>query len=184
LPACNKSEERPAIIHGRIIEYGTGAPIEGARVYVFCEEGVVLGQTTFTLVDSILTDADGGFYREYGEYELCGSVSFLPYKEGYFKGAEFYYTTDNKFFTVALDPEAWLKLVTIPDLGDWSSLGFGGTFSPHSVQANKGVETQIFTGRGGRKIVLHWGPFSDPNIIFTDSIYLPPHDTTTYPIHY
>jgi hypothetical protein len=185
--ACSKSEERLTIIHGRITEYGTGKPIEGARVYVFCEEGTVFGQTTFTLVDSILTNADGNFYREYAEGELCGSVSFLPYKEGYFKGTEFYYTTDNKFFTVVLDPEAWLKIRCIAD-GDQSSLHFQVlNFSKDVLEWHSVDTTFQYLGGvpllGNREKRISWRTY--PNqIYYEDTIYLPGHDTTIYTIHY
>jgi hypothetical protein len=183
--ACNKSEERLEIVHGRIIEYGTGTPIEGARVYVFCEEGVVLGQTTFTLVDSILTDADGNFYREYTEGELCGSASFLPYKEGYFKGTEFYYTTDNKFFTVVLDPEAWFKVITVPDvIGD--RIYFKGTFTGAAgwdTWKGDGTKTWLFETRGNRDAWIRWNYYGGGDS-HQDTVYLPGHDTTTYTIHY
>ena len=183
MPACKK-DARLTIMQGRITEYGTGDPIPDARVYIYCDESEFGGPTIVKLIDSIITDADGRYHREYQEDDLCVGAFLLPYKKGYFKGNEIYLTTDNQPHDVVLDPEAWFKLVTIPDAGMWESLGFGGTFRPHSVNANQGTESQIFMGRGARDIVLHWGPFSTPSIIYSDSIYLVPHDITTYTIHY
>ncbi len=182
LISCHKNPDRKVIIQGRVIEYGTGTPIAGARIYVLCYDGPILGAPSSYLTDSILTDADGQFYREYSDDTLCNTVYLIPFKEGYFKGPEIDLTTDNRAHEVVLDPEAWLKLVTIPDLGQYSHLGFGGTFSPHSVDAIKGIESQVFVGRGGREVVLHWGPSA--GVVFSDSIYLVPHDTTIYTIHY
>jgi hypothetical protein len=184
LPACNKFEERLTIIQGRITEYGTDKPIGGARIYLLCYDGSVFGGSSSTLGDSIVTDANGEFHREYPQDDVCGGSYMIVWKEGYFKRDGLGVTTGINNVNIALDPEAWLKLVTIPDLGQWFSLGFGGTFSPHSVSADKGTESQVLIGRGGREIVLHWGPFSDPGIIYSDLIYLEPHDTTTYTIHY
>lgn len=186
LLACNKSEEHPMIIHGRIIEYGTGAAIENARVYVFCEEGVVFGQTTFTLVDSILTDADGNFYREYAQGELCGSVFLLPYKEGYFKGNELDLTTDNKFFTVVLNPVSWFKVITVPDvIGD--RIYFTGTFTGAAgwdTWKGDGTKTWFFETRGNRDTWIDWDYYGGGVNSHRDTVYLPGHDTTTYTIHY
>lgn len=182
--ACNKSDERITTIQGRITEYGTGNPIEGARIYLLCYDGSVFGGSSSTLGDSIVTDANGEFHREYRQEDVCGGAYMIVWKEGYYKRDGLGVTTGVNNVNIALDPEAWLKLVTIPDLGMWLSLGFGGTFRPHSVHANQGTETQIFLGQGGRKALLHWGPFSNPEINFTDSIYMVPHDTTTHTIHY
>ncbi|GAB4499087.1 MAG: hypothetical protein OHK0019_35610 [Saprospiraceae bacterium] len=184
--ACNKSEERPTIIHGRVTEYGTGAPIEEARIYVLCQEGTVLGPSSFTLIDSILTDMEGKFYREYAEGELCGSVSFLPYKAGYFKGNEFYYTTDNKFFDVVLDPISWFKVITVPDiLGD--RIYFTGTFTGASgwdTWKGDGTKSWLFETRGNRDAWIAWDYYGGGVNSHRDTVYLPKHDTTTYTIHY
>lgn len=183
-PACNKYEERITTIQGRITEYGTNKPIEGARIYLLCYGGSVFGGSSSTLGDSIVTDVNGEFHREYRQDDVCGGAYMIVWKEGYFKRDGLGVTTGVNNVNIALDPEAWLKLVTIPDAGMWSSLGFGGTFRPHSVHAGNGTETQIFLGQGGRNILLHWGPFSNPEIVSTDTIYLAPHDTTTHTIHY
>ena len=184
LPACKKDEPRTVHIKGRVTEYGTGKPIADARIYMLCDNSVVFGPSGSSLTDSIITDIDGRFDRTYPDADLCGSLYLLPYKKGYFKGNEIDLTTEFKELNIVLDSEAWLELVTIPDLGMWTSIGFGGTFSPHLASSYKGTESQVFLGRGGRDAVIHWGPFSDPSILYSDSIYLTPHDTITYTIHY
>jgi len=185
LPACNKSEERSTIIQGRIVEYGTGTPIEGARVYVLCQDGT--GPSDSSLADSILTDADGNFYREYAKGELCSTVYLLPYKEGYFKGNELDLTTDNKFFDVMLDPESWLKIRCIAD-GDQSSLHFQVVnFSKDVLKWHSSDTTFQYLGGvpllGNREKRISWRTY--PNqIYYEDTIYLSAHDTTIYAIHY
>ena len=183
MPACKK-DARLTIMQGRITEYGTGDPIPDARVYIYCDESEFGGPTIVKLIDSIITDADGRYHREYQEDDLCVGAFLLPYKKGYFKGNEIYLTTDNQPHDVVLNPEAWFKLVTIPDAGMWESLGFGGSVSIYPVSALHGVETQIFSYPGARYLTVLWSPFSDPTVVQTDSIYIIPHDTTTYTIHY
>lgn len=184
LPGCSKDEPHKTIIHGQVREYGTLKPIAGARIYVGCEDSEPFGPSSFGVVDTLVTDADGQFYKEYPDGELCTNSSLIPYKTGYYKTLPLYPTTDNKAFDVVLDPEAWFRLLTIPDLGKWEALGFGGTFSPHEAFALLGQEEQIFSHPGGRKIILHSIPLPYSGVTYTDSIYLAPHDTTPYTIHY
>ena len=181
LSSCHKDPNK-TIFQGHITEYGTKAPIPGARIYLWCYNGEIFGPTGSSFIDSLVTDASGAFHTEYLDRDLCGGIYLSAFKEGFFYRSDIDIHSGVNDLEVVLDPEAWLKLVTIPDLGQWSHLGFGGTFSPHSVDAIKGIESQIFMGRGGREVVLHWGPSA--GIVFSDSIYLVPHDTTVYSIHY
>lgn len=184
LPGCRKDEPRKTILHGRVTEYGTNKAIADARIYVGCEESVPFGPSSFTLVDSLITDADGKFYKEYAEADLCSNSSLIPYKKGYFKGTPLYPTTDNKAFEVVMDPEAWLKIMTIPDgVHGYDHIGIGGDFS-FEVWAFLGAKDFDFTTRGNRTKIVGWGPFSAPSIIFRDTIYVSAHDTTLYTIHY
>ena len=55
---CKKDD--PVItLQGRITEYGTGKPLEGARVYLMCYGGGFWGSSESEQTDSIVTDADG-----------------------------------------------------------------------------------------------------------------------------
>jgi hypothetical protein len=181
LPGCKKDPlDGKTTITGRVTEYGTQTPVADATLYLMCYEGTFGGGGTSNLLDSVRTDADGRYSISYTD---CGSTYLIPYKKGYLQHIDVD-LGGSKTADIVLDPEAWFKLVTIPDLGMWEELGFGGSLSPHSVSSNKGVEQQRFIYPGGRSIVLHWGPFSNPSINYTDSIYLVPHDTTTYTIHY
>ncbi|MCY7329242.1 MAG: carboxypeptidase-like regulatory domain-containing protein [Saprospiraceae bacterium] len=187
LPACKKDEPRTVHIKGRVTEYGTGAPIADARIYMLCDNSVVLGPSGSSLSDSIITDSDGRFDRTYPDADLCGSLYLLPYKKGYFKGNEIDLTTDFKELNITLDPEAWLKIVTVPDLGG-GGISFSGTFTGAagwSTYPIDGIKTQYFTTTGNRIKFVDWAYWANPNATFKrDSIYLPAHDTTTYTIHY
>ena len=183
LPACRK-EPNKTVIQGRITEYGTNTPIQGARIYLWCYSGEIFGPTGSSFVDSLVTDVNGAFHAEFLDKDLCGGIYLSAFKEGYFYKNDLDIHSGVHDLEIVLDPEAWLRLITIPDIGMWQSLGFGGSFSPHAVFTSERTEEQIFATSGGRKIVLHWGPFSSPTVIYSDSIYITPHDTTIYVIHY
>lgn len=183
LSSCHNDPNK-TVIQGHITEYGTNAPIPGARVYLWCYSGEIFGPTGSSFIDSLVTDVSGAFHAEYLDRDLCGGVYLSAFKEGFFYRSDIDIHTGLNDLEVVLDPEAWLKLVTIPDLGIWQSLGFGGSISPHVVDSFEGTQEQLFAYPGGKKIVLHWGPFANPEISYSDSIFLVPHDTTLYSIHY
>ena len=187
LPCCKKDEPRTTHIKGRVTEFGTGLPIAGARIYMLCDNSVVFGPSGSSLSDSIITDADGRFDRTYPDDELCGSLFLLPFKKGYFKGNEIDLTTDFKELEVVLDPEASLKVMTVPDLGQ-GAISFSGTFTGAagwSAYPSEGVKTQVFTTSGNRIKLIGWAYWANPNDTYKqDSIYLPGHDTIIYTIHY
>ena len=186
LPGCKKEGPRTTHIKGQVTEYGTDDPIAGARIYLLCDNSVIFGSSGSSLADSLVTDTDGRFDRTYAENELCGSLYLLPYKEGYFKGTEIDLTTDLKELDVVLDPETWLKVVTIPD-GHIDHLLVSGDFlgaAGYDVWANQGVKETVFLNRGNRVKNIRWRPWGQINQTLQDSIYLTGHDTITYTIHY
>ncbi len=157
-----------------------------ARIYVLCYDGAILGNPSSYLTDSILTDADGRFYREYEDAALCDGVYLIPYKEGYFKGSEIDLTTDNLPHEVVLDPEAWLKIVTVPN-GGIDHLFIGGDFlgsAGYEVYAFNGNQEKLFFNMGNRNKTIRWRPWGQDDQTIQDTIYLPAHDTTTFTIHY
>jgi len=185
LNSCHKDPPRKVIIQGRVTEFGTGEPIADARIYVLCYDGVI-GSPSSYLTDSILTDADGRFYRAYEDAALCDGVYLIPYKEGYFKGSEIDLTTDNLPHEVVLDPEAWLKIVTMPD-GGIDHLFIGGDFlgsAGFEVYAINGGQENLFLSMGNRNKTIRWRPWGQFDQTIQETIYLPGHDTTTYTIHY
>ncbi len=181
--ACRKDPPR-TIIQGRITEYGTDKPIEGTRVYLLCYDGTIFGGSSSTLTDSILTDANGKFYREYLQQDVCGGAYMIIWKEGYFKRDGLGVTTGVNDVNITLDPEAWLKIVTVPDgPSNFGHIGIGGDFRLE-VWATDGIENNTFVTQGNRNKIIRWGPFSDATIKYSDTLYVPAHDTTTYTIHY
>ena len=185
LPSCRKNPDTKVIIHGRVTEYGTSKPVADARIYVLCYDGVI-GSPSSYLTDSILTDADGRFYREYEDAVLCDGVYLIPYKEGYYKGSEIDLTTDNLPHEVVLDPEAWLKIVTVPDMGIYH-LDIGGNFlgaASFVVYASDGNQEHYFQTSGNRTKHIFWMPWGELDQAVFDSIYVQGLDTTIYTIHY
>ena len=188
LPACKKDEPRTVHIKGRVTEYGTGKPIADARIYMLCDNSVVLGPSGSSLTDSIITDIDGRFDRTYPDADLCGSLYLLPYKKGYFKGNEIDLTTEFKELDIILIPEAWLKIRAIPDLGNTSANVFcrgGGTSFEHDFNVLDGDSTfvfpYVFFGNSDIEIIWHSPPSSQE---YRDTIFCPAQDTTAYTIHY
>jgi len=102
---CQKDD--PVItLQGRITEYGTGKPIEGARVYLLCYGGGFWGSSESEQTDSIITDADGRFYQQFPADDACGGAYLIVWKEGYFKRDGLGFSTDNNHLDIVLDPEA------------------------------------------------------------------------------
>ena len=121
-------------------------------------------------------------------YGIYHSFCFFKewYKKGYFKGNEIDLTTDFKELDITLDPEAWLKIVTVPNNGE-STIWFSGTFTGASgwdAHKNKGTQEFLFLTTGNRDKTVNWGNYQQAGAIGRDTIYLPAHDTTTYTIHY
>ena len=187
LSNCQKDvSPPPTVIQGRITEYGTDLPIAGARIYLLCYNGAFFGGSSSTLGDSIVTDAKGEFHREYPQAEVCGGSYMIIYKEGYFKRDGIGVTTGVNNVNFALDPEAWLKLVTVPD-GNIDHLLVSGDFlgeAGFDVWANEGTKDMIFLNTGNRIKEIWWRPWGQFDQTIQDSIYLVGHDTTAYIIHY
>lgn len=183
LPACKK-ENPVTIIRGRITEFGTNLPVKGARIYLLCYDGAIFGGNFSTLSDSIVTDTNGEFYQEYPQEDVCGGSYMIVYKEGYFKRDGIGVTTGTNNVVISLDPEAWLKVVTIPDGTDhFDHIGIGGDFS-FEASSYQSIKEVFFMAHGNRNITVRWGPFSNPSLKFSSTFFIPGHDTTTYIIHY
>ena len=96
-------------------------------------------------------------------------------------------TTGVNNVNFALDPEAWLKVVTVPDLGN-GGISFSGTFTGAagwSTYPNDGSKTYFFSTSGNRIKFINWAYWANPNMTYKqDSLFLPGHGTTTHTIHY
>ena len=182
---CQKDE--PVItLQGRITEYGTGKPLEGARVYLMCYGGGFWGSSESEQTDSIITDADGRFFQQFPADEVCGGAYLIVWKEGYFKRDGLGVTTGDNQLDIVLDPEAWLELVTVPGQGV-EHLIIGGDFwggAGWNVYSSQGLTMDYFLVRGNKPCYISWRPYGFLDLTQFDSVYLPAHDTTTYTIHY
>ena len=109
LPACRK-EPNKTVIQGRITEYGTNTPIQGARIYLWCYSGEIFGPTGSSFVDSLVTDVNGAFHAEFLDKDLCGGIYLSAFKEGYFYKNDLDIHSGVHDLEIVLDPEAWLKI--------------------------------------------------------------------------
>lgn len=184
--ACKK-EPNKTVIRGQVTEYGTNTPISGARIYLWCYSGQIFGPTGSSFVDSLVTDAQGRFNTEYLDRDLCGGIYLSAFKEGYFYKNDIDIRSGVNDLEVVLDPEAWVRVVTIPDVTG-NSISFTGTFtgvSGWSTGGFQGVREYVFDTKGNRIKEIWWAYSALPPVTYTkDTFYLPAHDTTTYIIHY
>ena len=186
LSSCHNKEANKTIIQGHVTEYGTDAPIQGARVYLWCANGEIFGPTSSSFIDSLITDAEGAFHTEYLDRELCGSVYLSAYKEGFFYKSDIDIHGGVNDLEVVLDPKAWLKIVTIPDLGIYH-IDIGGDFlgaASFDVYASDGNQVRLFQTRGNRTKHIFWMPWEEEDQTVFDSVFVHTLDTTVYIIHY
>ena len=187
LSSCHKDKDaNKTIIQGHVTEYGTDAPIQGARVYLWCANGEIFGPTGSSFIDSLVTDAEGAFHTEYLDRELCGGVYLSAYKEGFFYKSDIDIHGGVNDLEVVLDPEAWLKIVTIPDIGIYH-LSIGGDFmgaSGFDVYSSDGLQEHLFQTRGNRMKQIFWREWGMVDQTLLDSIFVHHLDTTVYIIHY
>ncbi len=186
LPAC-KRDNGKTIISGTVTEYGTGKPLDSVKVYVQCSNSSFFGpQQQGNLIETLLTDNNGRFYREYIEKDFCNAAYLAFYKPGYYFKTDIDINTDGNNFDIVLDPEAWLKIITVPD-GGIEHLFVAGNFwggSGIEIYASEGVKERLFPTKGNREMIIRWGLWVQNGQVTQDTVYLPAHDTTTHIIHY
>ena len=183
----DKEEPRKIVIQGHVTEYGTNAPLKGARIYLWCYSGQIFGPTNSAFVDSLVTDADGYFHAEYLDKDLCDGIYLSAFKEGYFYRSDIDIISGVNDLKVEMRPESWLKIRTIPDQGGNSIIVAGSNFyggSGYNVYSWEGDMSRIFNTIGNEIKYIHWYSGVDYAEHHEDTIYLPRFDTTTYTIHY
>ena len=184
LSSCHNKEANKIIIQGHVTEYGTDAPIQGARIYLWCSNGEIFGSNGTSFIDSLVTDVEGAFHIEYLDRELCGGVYLSAFKEGFFYKSDIDIHSGVNDLEVMLDPEAWLRILTAPDgQTNYDHIGVGGDFS-FETSAFEGTKEHVYITRGNRDKIVGWGPFNDPSINFIDTIYVLGGDTVSHVIHY
>ena len=175
--SCSKKTDTSVRLKGTVTEFGTNAPIEDAVVYLVCDN-----ITSSDILDTVHTDANG--YFEFFREDYCGGEYLFPYKEGFLQHQEIYLGTGDQTHEIVMDPEAWLKIRGIPSDGD-NTLQFQVHNFATSFQSWFGDSTMSYPSvlKGGLGYLISGKSFPS-NIQFQDSIFLIPHDTTTYTIHY
>jgi len=186
LPACKKDPNK-TIIQGHITEYGTNAPIQGARIYLWCYGGEIFGPTGSSFVDSLVTDANGAFHAEFLDKDLCGGIYLSAFKEGYFYKNDLDIHSGVNDLEIVLDPEAWLKIRCVT-ASEQASLHFQVFNYSKDVLSYYSKDTTFrYLGGtplfGAREKRISWRSSID-QVYHEDYIYLTPLDTTIYVIHY
>jgi hypothetical protein len=186
--SCNKGEDQKTTVNGRLIEYGTRKPVADAKVFVLCDNTQLFGPIQYpSILDTLRTDADGRFFLEYTREELCGSAHLHFYKPGYqFNGfAEINLVPVNDIEAV-MDPDAWFKLVTVPDLGT-QHLIVGGNFMGTAgleLFASEGSQEFYYPVLGNRNLEIFWREWGQLDQTMFDTLYIGSHDTSCYTLHY
>ena len=185
LTACKKDPNK-TVIQGHVTAYGTNKPVPGARIYLWCYNGEILGPTSSTFVDSLDTDATGSFHTEYRDRDLCGGIYLSAYKEGYYYKNDLDIHSGVNNLEIVLDPEAWLKIVTVPDAGN-HHIVIGGDFlgaAGFDVYSTHGSQVHLFPTRGNRTKQISWRPWGELDKTVFDSVFVSGLDTTTFVVHY
>lgn len=186
LPGCRKPDTSTTL-RGKVVEYGTGTGVAGAKIYLLCQSGPVFGGGTSNILDTFYTEADGSFYRYYEYDELCGGSYLFVYKDGYNKVDALAFHTGDNDLTITLDPWAWVALRTIPDQGmKWISV-VGDWDSPYKlINPNEGDTIRYYKCLGNREIGIRWRNESVTGspVMGDQKIYCPGHDTTDFTINY
>ena len=187
LISCHK-DPGSTIFQGYVTAYGTGEPLEGARVYVLCETAGYFGASKTELIDSLVTDEKGYFHIEYPNKGLCGGIFLTAYKEGYFYNTAIYTHTGLNDLEVVMDPKAWVKIRCIADQGQ-STLDFQIDNYSESTNIYQSKDTVFNYLRGNSPLYgnrderISWTTYPN-NKYYQDTVFLKGLDTTVYTIHY
>ncbi len=174
-------------IKAEVLEYETLKPIVDAKVYIFGGESKGgLNGSTFFLVDSVMTDEQGGFIWD---SEGAISASFYSIKavraEGYFNLNEevliFGNSTEGATRQIILDPHSWLHLNVIDDPsipGDYHV-----TVATFILPNTLSEFEEIYFLRGNRYIYIKTKTGIGESLK-KDSFYLPALDTLYHEIRF
>ena len=112
LSACRK-EDNTTSATGRVLQFGTNIPIEGATVYLqeCSSEGLFTGTGACTTIDTVITGVDGRY--EFIDFSSAGSHSIIAEANQYYDLLESVSVVDfenDNMNDIVLTPYAWLKL--------------------------------------------------------------------------
>lgn len=171
IPACtltsNEPKYKPAA--GRVLEYGTLTPIEGAIVTLYACEGELLGSFSCKAIDSILSGNDGRY-----DFTQTGFLTNAR-KNGYFSDntteAQVLFGSEDKA-DIILPPYAWLKVTLRNESGAY---GIGSSqlldfLSPPILVQQKGKEYSVLKlVKGNKPYKLIFFLLTDPDTSSTDT---------------
>ena len=181
--SCTK-EPAKTTLSGRVIEYGTAKPVPDALVYVISQEGEPFGPSVSVIADSFRTATDGTFHREYLNDDLSGGEYVSVYKPGFRYEKDLPFHNGENNLEVVLRPYAWLKLRTVPNLGEsYIGVDIDGVGYLLTYDSVTGDTTRVFDILGNRDIKITWFTYQ-PTEEHSTSIYCPGGDTTYYELHF
>jgi hypothetical protein len=192
--SCQKTDTANPIItvSGKVLEYGTKKPVPNATVYLINYKGEIFGPETYTIIDSIKTDAAGkySFKTTNGDYMKVD-------KTGYFKMYTNDYTEILKYAgkkgdpitqDIVIDPIGWLKIrvKNVKPEADNDFIEFYNfSCTPNTITGKLIDETTLCPYKGNRKNIFIYSVTKHGiSTRFQDSIYIKGLDTTAYSINY
>ncbi|MEZ5013833.1 MAG: hypothetical protein R2794_06035 [Chitinophagales bacterium] len=190
--SCEKSiplsDLQNGIIHGKVTDKTTGAPIAGASVYL---KGYELGGSIFVpgpsfTVATTVSDTNGNFCidfdynSDYGYF--CSAVAdlYFDYQEEFVIDKTIF--GDEVNVEITLQPVAWLN-VHIKAVNEYAPSDFIGINSTPSYTFFGNVDTtQMITVEGNKNYTLVWFIYVDGFNDASESadIYCPAIDTTYF----
>jgi hypothetical protein len=187
--ACDRDYNGPTVVQGRVTEFGTNAPVEGATVYFSsAASSGTWGSPNYLEFDSTLTDADGRYKATLTGDDNLNLIDLVVYKEGYDVrkniGALPRKIND---VDVTLDPFGWLRIYFKNTQHIYSTLRVSSELCT-TVNDYYGWEVDtnfLCNGIANRYMQLNFLK-PKPNgsgtwdYILKDTVYVPGHDTTNY----
>jgi len=176
-------------ISGRVTEFGSNNPVEGAKLTLFGEENGGFGSDNIKFfIDSLFTDANGEFYYEDPDQATMYSIGSIT-KENYWDdtNGRFWLEGDGRDLDIVLDPFAWLRITAenVEDIDGESIKIFGNSFVGSNNVSSNELFDMNFKLKGNNEIVIAY-LYNDSQIDTTiiDSIFCKAFDTSSYHINF
>ncbi|MFN0174143.1 MAG: hypothetical protein ACKVU0_05805 [Saprospiraceae bacterium] len=166
MPSCQFTSKEPQYkpAAGRVLEYGTLTPIEGASVSLYDCEGELLGNFSCHILDSTLSDSEGRY-----AFSQTGFLTNAR-KDGYFTDhtteAQVLFGSEDKT-DIILPPHAWLRVTIRNESGVY---GFGSSqlLEERLIQAQGQEHTVVKLVKGNALYNLIFFILLDDNTSTTD----------------
>ena len=197
IAGCNKNNEYYTTVNGKVLEFGTNIPIEGAKVFLYggipdgdlSNPGAILEK-----IDSFITNPDGS-------YSFAFDAKSYPIREMSVKEDLYFpikigdvilriYTGKDNEIDIIMNPHAWLNIYiknTIPydefdRLGVWGSWGGGNVFE---VFGENVEDSKTILVKGNKELTIFWSVTKNGiKTSYQEPVICPAHDTTSFEILY